>query len=126
MTGFCVVLTTTDGDDHAERIVDAVLHAKLAACLQLMPIKSCYVWQGRIARDNEVLILIKARASDYDDLAACIRAAHTYEVPEIVRLDIAAGEKPYLDWIGAVTRYGSAPIAARSLLSRWPSRPVHV
>ena len=69
-----------------------------------MPIKSCYVWQGRIARDNEVLILIKTRASDYDDLAACIRAAHTYEVPEIVRLDIAAAAQSYLDWIAAVTR----------------------
>ena len=104
MTGYCVVPTTTDNEAHAERIVDAVLKAKLAACLQLMPIKSCYVWEGKIARDNEVLMLIKAKSADYDALAACIRAAHTYEVPEIVRLDIAAGEKPYLDWIASVTR----------------------
>jgi periplasmic divalent cation tolerance protein len=104
MTGFCVVLTTTDSEEHAERIVDAVLEAKLAACLQLMPIKSCYVWDDKIARDKELLMLIKAKSADYDDLAACIRAAHTYEVPEIVRLDIAAGERSYLDWIAAVTR----------------------
>ena len=104
MTGFCVVLTTTGSEAHAERIVDAVLQAKLAACLQLMPIKSRYVWEGKIARDDEVLILIKAKIRDYDDLAACIRAAHTYEVPEIVRLDFAAGEKAYLNWIASVTR----------------------
>ena len=104
MTGFCVVLTTTDSEEHAERIVDAVLAAKLAACLQLLPIKSCYVWDGKIARDTEVLILIKAKSADYADLAACIGAAHTYEVPEIVRLDIAAGAQSYLDWITAVTR----------------------
>jgi periplasmic divalent cation tolerance protein len=104
MTGCCVVLTTTDSDAHAERIVDAVLKARLAACLQLMAIKSCYVWEGKIARDDELLIAIKAKTADYDDLAACIRAAHTYEVPEIVRLDIAAGAQSYLDWITAVTR----------------------
>jgi periplasmic divalent cation tolerance protein len=104
MTGFCVVLTTTDSEDHAERLVDAVLAAKLAGCLQLIPIKSRYVWEGKIARDDEVLILIKAKSADYDDLAACIRAAHTYEVPEVIRLDIAAGAQSYLDWIGAVTR----------------------
>jgi periplasmic divalent cation tolerance protein len=104
MTGFCVVLTTTDGEEHAERIVEAVLEAKLAACLQLIPIRSRYIWEDKIARDNEVLMLIKAKSADYDDLAACIRTAHTYEVPEIVRLDIAAGEKPYLDWITSVTR----------------------
>ena len=104
MIGFCVVLTTTDSEEHAERIVDAVLEAKLAACLQLIPIRSCYVWQGKIAREDEILIQIKAKSADYDDLAACIRGAHTYDVPEIVRLDIAAGEKPYLDWITSVTR----------------------
>jgi periplasmic divalent cation tolerance protein len=104
MTGFCIVLTTSDSDDHAERIADAVLQAKLAACLQLLPIRSRYVWEGKIARENEVLILIKAKSADYDDLAACIRAAHTYEVPEIVRLEIKAGAQSYLDWIGAVTR----------------------
>jgi periplasmic divalent cation tolerance protein len=104
MTGYCVVLTTTDSEEQAERIVDAVLQAKLAACLQLIPIKSRYVWDGKIARDDEVLILVKAKSTDYDDLAACIRAAHTYDVPEIVRLDIAAGEKSYLDWITSVTR----------------------
>ena len=104
MSGFCVVLTTTDSEEHAERIVDAVLEAKLAACLQLMPIKSRYLWEGKIARDDEVLIFVKAKSADYDDLAACIRAAHTYEVPEIVRLDIGAGAQSYLDWIGAVTR----------------------
>jgi periplasmic divalent cation tolerance protein len=104
MIGFCVVLTTTDSEEHAERIVDAVLEAKLAACLQLIPIRSCYVWEGKIARDNEILIQIKAKSADYDDLAACIRGAHTYDVPEIVRLDITAGEKPYLDWIASVTR----------------------
>jgi periplasmic divalent cation tolerance protein len=104
MTGYCVVLTTTDSEEHAERIVDAVLQAKLAACVQLIPIKSRYVWDGKIARDDEVLILVKAKSADYDDLAACIRAAHTYDVPEIVRLDIAAGEKSYLDWITSVTR----------------------
>ena len=63
MTGFCVVLTTTDGEAHAESIVDAVLEARLAACLQLIPIKSCYVWDGKIARDNEVLMLIKANSA---------------------------------------------------------------
>src|SRR5947209_14222979 len=104
MTEFCVVLTTTDSEAHAERIVDAVLQAKLAACLQLIPIKSRYVWEGKIARDDEVLMLIKAKSADYDDLAAAIRAVHTYEVPEIVRLDIAAGENSYLDWITGVTR----------------------
>jgi periplasmic divalent cation tolerance protein len=104
MTGFCVVLTTTDSEAHAERIVGSVLQAKLAACLQLIPIKSCYVWEGKIARDNEILIQIKAKTADYDALAACIRAAHTYDVPEIVRLDIAAGEQSYLDWITSVTR----------------------
>ncbi len=99
MTAACVVLTTSDTEANAKRIVDAVLGARLAACVQMMPIRSFYVWQGEQRDEPEQLLLIKARVDDYDALAACIRAAHTYETPEIVRLDIAAGDAAYLAWL---------------------------
>lgn len=99
MTDACMVLTTSDTEANAKRIVDAVLGARLAACVQMIPIRSFYVWQGEQRDELEQLLLIKARAEDWDALAACIRTAHTYDTPEIVRLDIAAGDAAYLAWI---------------------------
>lgn len=100
---FCVVQTTIDSEAGAERIARALLAARLAACVQIYPIRSFYVWNGETRADPEFLVQSKARAEDYDALAAAIRAVHPYEVPEILRLDISTGDPAYLDWAARAT-----------------------
>lgn len=101
---FCVVVTTTDSEDNMRRIVAAALDAKLAACVQVFPVRSFYTWQGERREGGELRLEFKAKAEDYKDLAAAIRAAHSYETPEILRLDIGAGDRAYLAWVRDNTR----------------------
>lgn len=103
----CVVATTIDSEEGARRIAAAALEARLAACVQIVPIRSLYVWNGEMRDDAELLVQMKARLGDYDALAETIRAAHTYEVPEILRFDIAAGDPAYLAWAERATRGGA-------------------
>jgi periplasmic divalent cation tolerance protein len=98
------VLTTTNSKENVSAIVDSVLAKKLAACIQVLPIESHYLWQGRVNNDREFLLLLKAKAVDYTDLEAAIRSVHAYEVPEVVSLNVENGSSKYLDWINAVTR----------------------
>jgi periplasmic divalent cation tolerance protein len=100
---FCVVVTTIDSETKAKEIAQAALAAKLAACVQILPIRSLYEWNGELRDEPELLIQMKARAEDYGALAASIRALHPYEVPEILRFDIAEGEPAYLDWVARAT-----------------------
>ena len=100
---FCVVQTTVDSEAGAERIARALLAAKLAACVQIFPIRSFYVWDGETRAEPEFLVQSKARAADYDALAAAIRAAHPYEVPEILALDVSAADPAYLVWAARAT-----------------------
>jgi len=101
---YCVVLTTTNSKDNVNAIVDSVLANKLAACVQILPIESHYLWEGRVNNDREFLLLLKAKAADYTALEAAICAAHAYEVPEVVSLKVENGSSRYLDWVKAVTR----------------------
>jgi periplasmic divalent cation tolerance protein len=103
---FCVVVTTIDSETKAEEIARAALAAKLAACVQILPIRSLYEWNGELRDEPELLVQLKARAEDYDALAAAIRALHPYDVPEILRFDIAEGEPAYLDWVARTTARG--------------------
>ncbi len=100
---FSVVMTTIDSDEGARKIVAAALEAKLAACVQVFPIRSHYVWKGEMREEAEFFIQMKARTADYAALAAAIRGAHSYEVPEILRVDVADGDRAYLDWIAQAT-----------------------
>lgn len=101
---FSVVITTTNTKASADAIIAAALEQKLAACVQVFPVVSHYVWKDALQKDDEILLQMKIKTEDYNDLAATIRAAHPYETPEIVRLDIADGDPAYLQWIAAVTR----------------------
>lgn len=86
-------------------IADALVEARLAACVQIVgPIESRYRWRGEIETAEEWLCIAKTRASRFDDVAATIRAVHSYEVPEITALPIVAGSTDYLAWIDAEVR----------------------
>ena len=96
---FAVVVTTVDSEAKAAEIARHVVAAGLAACVQIQTVRSIYRWKGQVEEAHEVRLEMKARAQDYAALEAAIRAAHPYEIPEILRFDIAGGYAPYLDWI---------------------------
>jgi periplasmic divalent cation tolerance protein len=104
MSGFSIALTTIDTLDNADALIARVLDAQLAACVQASAITSHYVWDGARRKEPEVLLQMKIKTADWEALRALVRAHHPYETPELVRVDIAAGDGDYLRWIGEVTR----------------------
>ncbi|MBL8160788.1 MAG: divalent-cation tolerance protein CutA [Anaerolineae bacterium] len=100
---YCIVMTTVSDAEVGKRIIDALLAGRLAACVQVLPITSYYTWKGAVSTDAENLLLIKTRAALYAQVEACIKAQHSYDVPEIVQVPITAGSAAYLGWIDDVT-----------------------
>lgn len=94
-----VVLATAGSEDEATLLARTALQRNLAACVQVYPIRSFYMWQGAMQDDAEYLLLFKTRRSNYAQLEACIRETHSYEVPEIVLLPIEQGLPAYLAWL---------------------------
>lgn len=99
-----IVITTYSGKETGTKIIDALLAARLAACVQVLPIRSFYTWKGRISRDRENLVLIKAKSKDFEDIKRVILKNHDYKVPEIISVRIAKGLAGYLAWIDRVTK----------------------
>ncbi|HMG32469.1 MAG TPA: divalent-cation tolerance protein CutA [Blastocatellia bacterium] len=100
MTQELVVLVTTPGNELAERIADALVQERLAACVNIVgQIKSIYRWEGEITRDSESLMLIKTTGARYSELESRIRELHTYSNPEIIALRIEQGATAYLNWV---------------------------
>ena len=99
ITGYCVVMTTTATDEEAKMLARLLVEKKLAACVQRQPIHSTYSWEGSLCDEPETLLLIKTENSQYEAVAACIHAHHSYTVPEILCLPVQAGSTPYLAWV---------------------------
>jgi len=99
-----LILTNCPDEETANTIALAVVEAKLAACVNILPrVQSIYRWQGAVESAAEVPLLIKSTAARYPALEATIRELHPYDVPEIIALPITQGLPAYLNWLAAET-----------------------
>jgi periplasmic divalent cation tolerance protein len=104
MTDKIVVLSACASDEEALRIARALVERRLAACVNVVPgVRSVYRWKGAVEEAAESLLVIKTTAALVERLGVELRKLHSYELPEMVALPVAAGLAEYLEWIGAET-----------------------
>ncbi len=97
---FLLVYVTYESEEDAKRITDTVISEKLAACTNIFPIQSAYWWQQDIHRDAEWVSLLKTTISSWEPLKSRIEDLHPYEIPCIIKLEVAANSA-YEEWIAA-------------------------
>lgn len=86
----------------ANKIAKALVSEKLAACVNIVKgIESIYSWNGKICKDSEVLLLIKGHNRNRKKLETRIKGLHSYDVPEIIFVQLDSGSRKYLDWINS-------------------------
>lgn len=99
-----LVLSCVPDQASADLIAGQLVREHLAACVNMMPgIRSVYEWRGKVEQAAEVLLLIKTTAPRFEALAAALRAAHPYELPEIVAVRLDRGLEDYLQWVRSAT-----------------------
>ena len=100
-----LVLTNLPDERAGKALAHHLVEQQLAACVNCLPrVQSIFRWQGAIEPADEVTLLIKTTQTRYAELEAAIKAAHPYQVPEIIAMPIVAGWQPYLDWIEHETK----------------------
>lgn len=84
----------------AKELAKRLVASRLAACVNILPgLTSVYEWKGKVESESELLLLAKTTRARYPALESALRAAHPYEIPEIICVPIAAGLSGYLEWI---------------------------
>jgi periplasmic divalent cation tolerance protein len=101
MTDKILVLVTCGSRNEARQIARVLVAQRLAACVSEIgvPVASTYRWKGRVESAKEFLLLIKTSKKRFAAVRDAVRTLHSYEVPEIIALPIAAGSRDYLGWI---------------------------
>ena len=99
-----LVYTTYPSIVEAEEAGRALVGRRLCACVNILPgMISHYWWQGALERGEEVVMLVKTRASLSQDVCAAVKEMHSYTTPAILVLPIESIEPTYLKWILAET-----------------------
>jgi len=99
--------TTASSEEEAHRLASALLEVRLAACVQVVgPVRSRYWWEGRLESATEWLCLAKTTHDRIEEVTAVVRAAHSYDMPEVIVVAVVGGDEGYLQWIADTVHEG--------------------
>ena len=93
-----VVTTTVSSAADAGCLAAQAVQARVAACVQVEPITSHYVWQGAQHADTEWRLVCKTLPQAAPALRAWLRVHHPYEVPQLLTHTVEA-EADYAQWV---------------------------
>lgn len=95
-----LVYVTCGSLSQAREIGRAVVEARLAACANILDgMTSIYRWEGRVEEGDEVLLLLKTRASLVDALSERVKTLHSFDLPCVVEIPLGGGNAGYFAWI---------------------------
>jgi periplasmic divalent cation tolerance protein len=102
MTDAVLVLTTVPSADVGTALADALVGARLAACVNVLPpMTSIYRWKGDVQHDSECQMIVKTVRARIEAVRALVRQAHPYQLPEFVVVPVETGDDGYLAWLAA-------------------------
>jgi periplasmic divalent cation tolerance protein len=105
MTDKIVVFSTCGSSEEAQRLAHALVEKRLAACVSMVSgVRSVYHWRNALGEDaieeeEEVLLVIKTSRLLLEDLRSEIERLHSYEVPEVIAMQVVGGSERYLAWL---------------------------
>jgi periplasmic divalent cation tolerance protein len=98
--GAVLMISGAGTEKEARKIAKTLVEGRLAACVNIVPrVNSFFYWGGKLCVEKEAMILIKTTSQKSKIIMNKIKEVHSYEVPEIVFLEVDGGEKNYLEWV---------------------------
>jgi periplasmic divalent cation tolerance protein len=75
-----IILYLTCADEtEASTIGNALLEARLVACVRRSPVSSSYWWNGTINHDDEVLLMMESIEEKFDAIEQVVTSLHSYD-----------------------------------------------
>lgn len=95
-----LVICTVGDDKEAQRIAEALVQRREAACVNAIPdVRSVFSWKGEICNEAEQLLLIKTTRGALEAVKRTVKELHSYELPEILAVPVGEGDGEYLRWV---------------------------
>ena len=102
---YIIILVTCKNELEAEKITQSLLEQRLIACGNIVSrVTSFFNWLGKIDKAEECLVVMKSRMDLFSQVSEQVKNMHSYEVPEVLALQIVEGSKAYLDWMSVVLK----------------------
>lgn len=101
---YCMVISTFESKEEAMKLGSQMVEEKLAACCQIIPgIESIYMWKGEVRSSKEIILQVKTKGYLAEKVEKFLLSNHSYQTPEILKINIDDGNEKYLEWLDCCT-----------------------
>ena len=91
---------TCANKDEAKSITRVLVEERLIACANILgKMTSIYRWEGAVAEDDEIAVLLKMRGNMEVRVIQRIKELHSYDVPCVIGLPITGGNPDFIHWL---------------------------
>jgi len=101
---FIQIYWTCGSLDEARKISRQLVERRLVACANIIPwVESIFMWNQQLDTCQETKVIFKTRAECFEGVKSFILKHAKYEVPELLKIEIADGNAQYLEWVAENT-----------------------
>ena len=83
----------------AEKIGEALVRERLAACVNIHESSSICEWKGKTEKAKEFIIIAKTLDRRFGKLKKRVEEMHSYETPCILKIPTAESNDGYFNWV---------------------------
>jgi len=94
-----LILVSFENDKDADKTANYLIEHKLAACVELYPVKNYYMWKNEKVAAEEITGIIKTDDGYFEKVENALKQILPYETPQIIEIKAGNVNKPYLEWL---------------------------
>lgn len=95
-----VIYYLTCGNEVDARVIsDALLEARLVACIRRAQVSSSYWWEGKIRHDTEILLMMEGIEENFEAIEAVITKHHSYKEFVLTMVPVTRTTPGVLKWL---------------------------
>ena len=92
-------MLTCANDAEAREIAHALVNARQAACVKMLPVSSTFRWEGAVQNTDEVLLLIESFDSQFDAVNETVKMIHSYDQYVLNQVEVTRSNDGVLQWL---------------------------
>lgn len=93
-----IIYVTLNSVEEARKIGRKILDARLANCVNWFPITCMYLWEGKVAEEPEVVMLVKTKKEFFEKIKKIITSEVDY-TNCIAEIPVSSQRKEFLKWL---------------------------
>jgi len=94
-----ILYLTCANSAEAEKITQALLSAKLVACVRQVPVSSTYWWDQKLNQGDEILLMMESLEEKFEAIEAVVTKLHSYNEYVLTAVPVLKTTPGVIRWL---------------------------